>query len=254
MIKFTDIKNKIKPGNLTFLVLTISLVLSSVVIPNDIVDYGNANVPNASHVGSRNFNIKFNETQSIVYDTKNVTINKGGTSGFDVNYTGWVSDYIDMKVSNITDKESHNLVRQDLANASTNRTIPMYGTNYTLVDGGNTYEFKPQEVGTNFVLDSPAYISNVYLALGFHILYNGTHDNLAETKNMINNATIEIRKDQSDTPVIDQHIKSIPLRDCIVNWTEDAEYINQTIGNAIDTNPSMDKYSLLLYGFLSILC
>ena len=212
------------------------MVLSSIVSCNDIRD--DLTTPDSDDSsGHKNINIRVRETQLITYDA--IDVDPNNPDGFTVEYTGWQSELFEIDLINITDNIMADWTIQNNTHAVSgdwpSYTIPMYGCDYN----NGSFAFCPEEFGTNFTLKNPSELQSIYLGLGFHIVMNATYDNLADSTNMINGASIDIRNSLDLTLFPNENITSVPLRECVINWTADSSLIGETIGSAV-TNHAAD--------------
>lgn len=243
-------KNKVceykKARHLVFLILTISLILSSVPLVSKDLNFLPPKA--AEYNGSKNINISLNETQYIVYDKINIS----QPAALSVQFSEWNSEKFEIEVVNITENKIENWTIQDVANPETEKIIPVYGNKHEYNYGEHTIIYKPQELGTNFTLKNPSYIQYLYLRLGFNIGYKEDFNNLNETRYMINNASVDIRQDNgSNAPLQNENVKSIPLCNCTVVWDykNNTDHIGKTIGYAIDEKP---KDGMLSYVIIQV--
>ena len=193
---------------LVFLILTINLVMLSVVASNgglvDVLDYGEDKSNIINYSGSVTFNLTRFERQLLVYNERTI-VNTTQEPHFDVSHIGWHGEYYDLNVHDLSDV---NFYKWEIQNDWTYITqrISIYSHDYN--------ESKPMELGTNFTLDNPANVSNVYLNIGFNVVMNATHNNLVDMRNMVSDATIDIRHDNGSIAPVDLSVKSIPLSQC----------------------------------------
>lgn len=243
-------KNKVceykKARHLVFLMLMISLILSSIPLVSKSSKFL---LPKAAEYnGSKNINIPLNETQYIVYDKIDIS----QPAALSVQFSEWNSEKFEIDVVNITENKIENWTIQDTVIPDPLKVIRMYGKNFEFDNGTYTKVYKPQELGTNFTLKNPSHIQYVYLKLGFNINYREDFDNLNETRYMINNASVDIRQDNGfNAPLQNENIKSIPLRNCTVVWDyyNDTDYLGKTIGYAIDEK---SKDAMLQYVIIQV--
>ena len=148
-------KNKVceykKARHLVFLILTISLILSSVPLVSKDLNFLPPKA--AEYNGSKNINIPLNETQYIVYDKIDIS----QPAALSVQFSEWNSEKFEIDVVNITENKIENWTIQDTVISEPLKIIRMYGKNYEYNNGSYTKIYKPQELGTNFTLKSITY-------------------------------------------------------------------------------------------------
>lgn len=225
---------------LVFLILTINLVMLSVVASNgglvDVLNYGEDKSNIINYSGSVTFNFTRFERQLLVYNERTI-VNTTQEPHFDVSHIGWHGEYYDLNVHDLSDV---NFYKWEIQNDWTYITqrISIYSHDYN--------ENKPMELGTNFTLDNPANVSNVYLNIGFNVVMNATHNNLVDMRNMVSDATIDIRHDNGSIAPVDLSVKSIPLSQCEIvrdyqaDITGDTRYFFKTVWEVLQDDQAMD--------------
>ena len=139
MMKFTKENKEISVFYLLFLVLAANLVLSSIVVPNNIGNYRDDAPSSANFMGYKSIDFTVNETQLIAY--RDFPVN---SHVFSLQFNNWDSEFFDITLSNITNNNLENKVIQDRIEDG-ERVIPIHGSVYQFQVGENTYINKPME-------------------------------------------------------------------------------------------------------------